>query len=101
VLFTYLTKHMERPPTCGSPVGSGLTQTIGGVRFPSVFMLLRMPNGPGGNISLSCNEPGSCPREIGAGLLYSLLKSVLMTNKLYLDGPIRFAVIMLVNTFFR
>ena len=70
-------------------------------RAISLFMLPRMPNGPGGNISLSCNEPGSCPGETGAGLLYSLLKSVLMTNKLYLDAPIRFAVIMLVNTFFR
>jgi hypothetical protein len=41
----------------------------------------------------------SCPREIGAGLVYSLLKSVVMANKLYLNAIIRYTVIMLVNIF--
>jgi hypothetical protein len=51
-------------------------------------------------IRLSCNEPGSCPREIGAGLLYSLLKSS-MANKLYLNATIEHQVNRLVNTFFQ
>ena len=51
-------------------------------------------------MSTSCNEPGSRPRKIGAGLRYSLLNAVVMANKLYLDATIICAVIMLVNTFF-
>src|SRR5208337_643009 len=42
---------------------------------------------------------GSCPREIGAGLLYSLLKSVVMANKLCPNESIGRAVITLGNTF--
>ena len=44
-------------------------------------------------------DPGSCPREIGAGLRYSLLNSVVMKNKFYLNATIRHSVITLVNTF--
>jgi len=60
----------------------------------------RRPNGLGRNVSLSCNEPGSRPCEIGGGLLYSSLESVVKANKLYLNATSRYAVIMLVNTFF-
>jgi hypothetical protein len=71
------------------------------VRLPSPFALPRAANGPGRNISLPCNEPGSCPCEIGAGLIYSLLKSVVMANKLYLNAIITREVITLVNIFFQ
>ena len=42
-------------------------------------------NALGRDISLSCIEPGSRPREIGAGLLYSLPKSVVLANNLCLN----------------
>jgi hypothetical protein len=62
-------------------------------------MLLRRPSGLGRDISLSCNEPGSCPCEIGAGLDYALLKSVAMATELSMDGIIKHTASMLVNIF--
>lgn len=52
----------------------------------------------GRDISPSCNEPASRPREIGAGLLSSLLKSVVTANKLYLNAAIRLTSVSAVLT---
>src|SRR5271157_1317037 len=54
-----------------------------------------------GTVVCRVMNPGSCPRAIGTGLRYSLLKLIVLANYLYLNATIKRAANALVKTFLR